>query len=80
MNSSAANLRTAVKGAASGTLNLLIIGEVIIQQFSWSNRIEKPAIEEQKTYTLKGSFGSDVSMILKDTLPPPAAPPAPLAI
>lgn len=46
LNSSAAYLSTAVKGAASGTLN-----------------------------TLKGSLGSEVRMILKDTFPP-APPPA----
>lgn len=52
--SSAAYLSTAVNGASSGTLSLQ--GKVWAPAYS-------PA-----TYTLKGSFGSDVRVILKVTL------------
>ena len=90
LNSSAANLSTAVKGAASGTLNL--------REFRADGRWGAPDQDQDQqprrsrlregsdpwerepiTHTLKGSLGSEVRMILKDTFPPPPAAPPPAA-
>jgi hypothetical protein len=88
LNSSAANLSTAVKGAASGTLNLRGIqsGWVVSGSGSAEANTALGGSDLREggreggagTHTLKGSLGSDVRMILKDTFPPP--PPAAAAV
>lgn len=94
LNSSAAYLSTAVKGAASGTLNLREPkaggwGQVnhgsgtSSQRHADSHGDRSPGHQIRwregesagGTHTLKGSLGSEVRMILKDTFPP-APPPA----
>jgi hypothetical protein len=84
LNSSAAYLSTAVKGAASGTLNLrepVNHGSVSSRQRTAIDRSPGHQIRGTEgegaggTHTLKGSLGSEVRMILKDTFPP-APPPA----
>lgn len=73
LNSSAANFRTAVNGAPSGTLKL--IGkkknnpEINHKQIKRVNR-KKRSLD--LTYTLKGSLGSEVRVTLKETFPPVA--------
>jgi hypothetical protein len=89
LNSSAANLSTAVKGAASGTLNLREFrtggsdrpgsGPGPAGEGSRSRERSDPWERELVTHTLKGSLGSEVRMILKDTFPPPPAAPPPAA-
>lgn len=70
MNSSAANFRTAVNGAPSGTLNLYFPTEIN------HNGRKSKEVTRFRTYTLKGSLGSEVSVTLKDTFPPVAIFPA----
>lgn len=73
LNSSAANFNTAVKGAASGTLNLQSHTQINkIPKLNSINSKDTAEIDCSKleTYTLKGSFGSDVSVTLNDTFPP----------
>lgn len=86
LNSSAANFRTAVKGAPSGTLNLKINHRRIMKlktkrKKKFNNRRNicyRNWVYRVPTYTLKGSFGSEVSVTLKDTFPP--APPLAIAV
>ena len=72
--SSAANFSTAVKGASSGTLNLHMTckGQGLMVEFQACtvSVIRNLEIRQEKgasTYTLNGSFGSDVSVTLKVT-------------
>jgi hypothetical protein len=88
LNSSAANLRTAVKGAASGTLNLRDLRETLRESANQNQRAQEEERNMKKglvwfgfTNSLNGSFGSEVSVTLKETFPPPPPPaPPPLAI
>jgi hypothetical protein len=64
--SSAANLTTAAKGAASGTLTLRT-------QVPWASRSLSGRPAGRNTHTRNGSLGSDARMILKVTLFPPLA-------
>lgn len=88
LNSSAANLRTAVKGAASGTLNLRDLRETLRESANQNQRAQEEEGNMKKglvwfsfTNSLNGSFGSEVSVTLKETFPPPPPPaPPPLAI
>lgn len=88
LNSSAANLRTAVKGAASGTLNLRDLRETLRESANQNQRVKEEERNMKKglvwfgfTNSLNGSFGSEVSVTLKETFPPPPPPaPPPLAI
>jgi len=95
LNSSAAYLSTAVKGAASGTLNLRepkaggwgrvnhgsgaaargMQTATAIDRSPWHQIRGREREGADGTHTLKGSLGSEVRMILKDTFPP-APPPA----
>lgn len=74
LNSSAANFRTAVNGAPSGTLKL--IGKRKKQQprdqsqANQTRKLKKKSLD--LTYTLKGSLGSEVRVTLKETFPPVA--------
>lgn len=74
LNSSAANLRTVVKGAASGTLNLKSTKSEILKKElkieAWKGKEEGEG--KRRTYTLKGNLGSEVRVTLKETFPPPA--------
>lgn len=74
LNSSAANFRTAVNGAPSGTLKL--IGEKKQpRDQSQVNQTRKSKTRKESgfAYTLKGSLGSEVRVTLKETFPPPVA-------
>lgn len=65
LNSSAANLSTAVNGVVSGTLRLLC--DIGACEYAFENAdLQSELIG--LSYTLNGSFGSDVSVILNVTL------------
>jgi hypothetical protein len=62
--SSAANFSTAVKGASSGTLNLQMSTSDIVSN---SSRLASASPRGSTAYTLNGSLGSDVRVILNVT-------------
>eukprot|EP00966_Prymnesium_polylepis_P154376 3564461-Prymnesium_polylepis.2 len=71
--SSAANFRTAVKGAPSGTFILRAQNTTVASALPLRRCVQGRVSAARAAHTRYGSFGSDVSVILNWTFPPAAA-------